>query len=341
VSAALRLVPSLSASVMTVASSRQVPETDNALRPQTFAEYIGQREVIENIGTSVRAAARGKFQMDHMLFTGPAGLGKTSLAQVVANELGVKIRITSAPAITHRGELASLLTSLSSGDVLFIDEIHRLSATLQETLYMAMEDGVLDMAAGQKVIRVPLPKFTLLGATTHAGMLSGPLMHRFGFVWQLKFYAVSDLTTIVLRSATKLGIAIDESGATEIARRSRGTPRLANRLLRRVRDFVLGADTQTALTVRGGLIGGPLAMAALERLGVDRCGLDAIDRAYLAATSKGPVGIEAIASALSEQRCTIEDVVEPYLMQIGFVSRTSRGRVATDAGKQHLSGLAL
>jgi holliday junction DNA helicase RuvB len=328
VSAALRLVPSLPV--------QSTPDTDNALRPQTFDDYIGQRDIIENLRTSVRAAARGKFQLDHMLFTGPKGLGKTSICQVLANELNVNIRITSAPAITHKGELASLLTSLSPGSVLFIDEIHRLSVTLQETLYQAMEDGVLDMAANGKVIRIPLPKFTLLGATTHAGMLAGPLRDRFGFVWQLKFYDVADLTTIVLRSAAKLGVAIDESGAAEIARRSRGTPRLANRLLRRVRDFVLGADAQGALTVRGGVIGGPLAIAALERLGVDSCGLEAVDRAYLAAASKGAVGIEAIASAVSEQRCTLEDVVEPYLMQIGFVSRTPRGRVTTDAGKRHL-----
>lgn len=201
---------------------------------------------------------------------------------------------------------------------------------------MAMEDGVLDLAANGKVIRIPLAKFTLLGATTHAGMLSAPLLDRFGFVWQLTFYDVAALTTIVQQSAAKLRIRIDESGATEIARRSRGTPRLANRLLRRVRDFAIGAN-EDGLVVWGGMISGPLAMVALERLGVDSCGLDATDRAYLAAVSKRPMGVEAIASALSEQRCTIEDVVEPYLMQIGFVERTHRGRIASDAGKRHLN----
>jgi Holliday junction DNA helicase RuvB len=200
-----------------------------------------------------------------------------------------------------------------------------------------MEDRVLDMAAGRKVIRVPLPKFTLLGATTHAGLLSAPLRDRFGFCWQLRFYDVADLMTIVLGSADKLGVAIDEEGAAEVARRSRGTPRLANRLLRRVRDFVTGTDVRGALMPRHLVIGGPLATAALDRLGIDSLGLDALDRAYLVAASEGPVGVEAIASALSEQRATIEDAVEPFLVQLGFVARTRKGRVATEAGMQHLN----
>jgi Holliday junction DNA helicase RuvB len=310
---------------------------DNALRPQMFADYIGQAEVIENMRIAVRAAIRSGRQLDHAIFTGPKGLGKTSICQVIANELGARMKVTSAPAISHKGELAALLTSLQDGDVLFIDEIHALARPLQETLYMAMEDGVLDMAAGAKVIRVKLPTFTLFAATTHAGNVAGPLLDRFGFVCQLKFYSVEDLATIVTNSAAKIGVSIDASGATEIARRSRGTPRLANRLLRRVRDFVIGADTDGALTVRGAMINGPIAIVAAERLAVDSRGLDAIDRAYLAAVSKGAVGIDAIASTLSEQRCTLEDVVEPYLMQIGFVARTTRGRIATEAGKQHLT----
>jgi len=330
VSAALRIVKDAD-----VAPSPAVDS--DSLRPQSFDDYIGQPELIETLRMSVRAAQRTGSQLDHALFTGSPGLGKTSVAQVVANELGAKLKITSAPAITHKGELATLLLSLGQGDVLFIDEIHRLDVKLQEVMYVAMEDGAIDMAMGNTVCRIPLPKFTLLGATTHKGMLSAPLLARFGIVAQLKFYAAEDLAMIVTRSAGKLGIALDDSGALEIARRSRGTPRLANRLLRRVRDFVLGTETDGALIVNG-RIGEHLAAVALDKLGVDRCGLDETDRAYLAAVSKRPVGLEALATTLSEQRCTIEDVVEPYLMQIGFVSRTPRGRIATDAGKQHLTG---
>lgn len=315
--------------------SAEVDVAEVSLRPLSFDDYVGQRDVIESLRTSVRAARRGGWQLDHQLFTGPKGLGKTSLAQVVANELGSGLRVTSAPAISHKGQLASLLTSLRDGDVLFIDEIHRLKVPLQEVLYTAMEDGVLDMAAGTRVIRVTLPRFTLLGATTHAGLLSAPLRDRFGFVWQLRFYDVADLTTIVLASAGKLGVEINEEGAAEIARRSRGTPRLANRLLRRVRDFVLGTDCAGGLTTRQ--IGGALAAVALDRIGVDARGLDALDLAYLRAAIAGPLGVEAIASALSEQPQTIEDAVEPYLVQIGFVSRTRRGRVVTEAGRQHLA----
>jgi len=306
-----------------------------SLRPTCFDDYVGQRDVIDNLRTSVRAARRGGWQLDHLLFTGPKGLGKTSICHVVAKELQANIRVTSAPAITHKGVLASLLATIQEGDVLFIDEIHRLAIPLQEILYTAMEDRVLDMAAGSKVIRVPLPRFTLLGATTHACLLSAPLRDRFGFVWQLRVYDVADLTTIVLASAAKLGIAIDKEGAAEIARRSRGTPRLANRLLRRVRDFVTGTDASGALLPRRLVVGGTLATVALDRLGIDRLGLDALDRAYLACASAGPIGVDAIASALSEQRATIEDVVEPFLVQRGLVVRMARGRVLTSAGSEH------
>ena len=323
-----------------VAPAVQQPLEDPALRPASFDDYIGQRTLIENLKTSVRAAQRGGWSLDHMLFTGPKGLGKTSICQVVAAELGANLRATSAPAITHKGQLASLLTSLQDGDVLFIDEIHRLAVPLQETLYTAMEDRVLDMAAGTKVIRLPLPKFTLLGATTHAGLLSAPLRDRFGFCYQLTLYSVADLTTIVLRSASKLGVTIDATGAAEIARRSRGTPRLANRLLRRVRDYVTGTDTRGGLLPQHLVVGEALAIVALDRLGIDGLGLEALDRAYLSfvCQSKAAVGVEAIASALSEQRQTIEDAVEPFLVQLGFVTRTRKGRVITDAGIQHLQG---
>jgi Holliday junction DNA helicase RuvB len=334
VSAALKLVPESPVIEADVISTNPQPDS---LRPTGFDDYIGQRDVIESLRTSVRAAKRGGWQLDHMLITGPKGLGKTSLCQVIANELGARLCVTSAPAISHKGELAALLASLQDGDVLFIDEIHRLAVPLQEVLYTAMEDRVLDMAAGKRVIRIPLPKFTLLGATTHAGLLSAPLRDRFGFCWQLRFYDVADLTTIALGSAWKLGVAIDEEGAAEIARRSRGTPRLANRLLRRVRDFVTGSDARSGLMPRGA-IGGPLVTVALDRLGIDDLGLDALDLAYLRAASGRPIGVEAIASALSEQRQTIEDVVEPFLVQLGFVARTSKGRVITEAGMKHVSG---
>ena len=323
--AALRLVTA------TPSETRKGP-----LRPTSFDNYVGQRDTIDSLRMAVRAARRGGWQLDHVLVTGPKGLGKTSLCQVIANELGVEMRATSAPAISHKGQLASILTSLATGDVLFIDEIHRLKVPLQETLYTAMEDGVLDMATGNTIIRVPLPRFTLTGATTHAGMLSAPLLDRFGFSCQLRFYDVADLATIVLRSAATLQIELDADGAMEIARRSRGTPRLANRLLRRVRDFVLGAEAANEQPHRQ--IGRPLVIAACSKLSVDDCGLDSLDRAYLAIVSRGAIGIEAIARSLSEQRTTIEDIVEPLLVQLGFVARTARGRVLTDAGLRHWRG---
>lgn len=316
---------------------------DPALRPTSFDDYIGQAEVIANLRESVRAAKRGGWQLDHMLFAGPAGLGKTSLAGVIATELGGKLRATSAPAIEHKGALASLLTTLEDGDVLFIDEIHALDRAVAECLYSAMEDRVIDLPAGKRVIRVPLPKFTLLAATTHAGKLSKPLLDRFGFVWQLKPYTLLEMATIITRSAGKLGVAIDEEGALTIAAASRGVPRIANRLLRRLRDAATNAVADGALVVYGdrvgknGAINGPLAVAALARLGIDHKGLDSLDRRYLAVVAERPVGIEAICAELAEDRSTIEDAVEPYLMQAGLIKRGGKGRMATEAGRTHLT----
>ncbi|MCE9577436.1 MAG: Holliday junction branch migration DNA helicase RuvB [Deltaproteobacteria bacterium] len=307
-----------------------------ALRPRTFDEYIGQRELIDNLRISVRAARENGWPLDHFLFAGPPGLGKTTLAHVIATELGVNLHVTSGPAIDHKGMLASLLTSLGERDALFIDEIHRLTPIVEENLYPAMEDFKFDLFIGDgphaKAVTMPLPRFTLLGATTRMGLLSAPLLDRFGFHWQLRYYEPADMTAIVLRSANLIGVPIDADGATEIARRSRGTPRIANRLLRRVRDFA---------AVKGdGSIRGPIAASALDRLAVDHAGLDALDRAYLSVICErfdgGPVGIEAIAASLSEERGTLEEVVEPFLLQVGFIARTPRGRVATAAGYSHM-----
>ena len=329
------------------ATSCQASE-DPALRPTCFDDYVGQREVIENLRGAVRAAKRGGWQLDHQLFAGPAGLGKTSLAAVVAAELGSKFRATSAPAIEHKGALASLLTTLEDGDVLFIDEIHALDRAVAECLYSAMEDRVIDMPAGKRVIRVPLPKFTLLGATTHAGKLPKPLRDRFGFIWQLRPYTLAEMTTILTRSARLLGVVIDEGGASTIARASRGTPRVANRLLRRVRDAAANAAADGALVLGGargqgcgnGTINGPLATAALARLGIDILGLDELDRRYLTIVAGRPVGIEALCAELAEDKSTLEDVVEPFLIQTGLIQRGGRGRLATEAGQQHLAVMA-
>jgi Holliday junction DNA helicase RuvB len=310
-----------------------------ALRPRTFDEYIGQRDVIENLRVSVRAAKQNGWTLDHFLFAGPPGLGKTTLAHVIANELGVNLHVSSGPAIDHKGMLASLLTSLGEGDALFIDEIHRLAPVIEENLYPAMEDFRFDVFLGEgphaKAVTMQLPRFTLLGATTRMGLLSAPLLDRFGFHWQLRYYDQADMHAIVVRSAKLIGVAIDEDGATEIARRSRGTPRIANRLLRRVRDF--------AVVEGDGTVDGDIAASSLDRLAVDHAGLDALDRAYLSVICErfdgGPVGIEAVAASLSEERGTLEEVVEPFLLQVGFIARTPRGRVATAAGFSHL-GLA-
>ncbi len=311
-----------------------------ALRPRTFDEYIGQRELIDNLKISVRAAKENGWALDHFLFAGPPGLGKTTLAHVIANELGVNLLVSSGPAIDHKGMLASLLTSLGEGDALFIDEIHRLAPVVEENLYPAMEDFRFDLFIGEgphaKAVTMQLPRFTLLGATTRMGLLSAPLLDRFGFHWQLRYYELEDMISIVKRSAQLIGVPIDQGGANEIARRARGTPRIANRLLRRVRDF--------AVVEQDGSIDVSIASSSLDRLAVDHAGLDVLDRAYLAVICErfdgGPVGIEAVAASLSEERGTLEEVVEPFLLQIGFIARTPRGRVATAAGYQHMGLVA-
>jgi Holliday junction DNA helicase RuvB len=311
-----------------------------ALRPRTFDEYIGQRDLIDNLKISVRAAKQNGWALDHFLFAGPPGLGKTTLAHVIANELGVNLLVSSGPAIDHKGMLASLLTSLGEGDALFIDEIHRLAPVVEENLYPAMEDFRFDLFIGEgphaKAVTMQLPRFTLLGATTRMGLLSAPLLDRFGFHWQLRYYELADMVSIVKRSAQLIGVPIDQGGANEIARRARGTPRIANRLLRRVRDF--------AVVEQDGSIDVNIASSSLDRLAVDHAGLDTLDRAYLSVICErfdgGPVGIEAVAASLSEERGTLEEVVEPFLLQVGFIARTPRGRVATAAGYQHMGLVA-
>jgi holliday junction DNA helicase RuvB len=335
VSAALRLV--------TETPTTATPDT--ALRPTSFSDYVGQAEVVDSLRDAVRAARRGHWQLDHVLMTGPAGLGKSSLAAIVASELGARVHVTSAPAIEHKGQLASLLTTLGEGDVLFIDEIHALDRAVAECLYLAMEDHVLDMPAGKRVIRVPLPRFTLIGATTHPGKLPAPLRDRFGLICQLRPYNTFELQLIVARSAQLLGIAIDADGCTVIAAASRGTPRLANRLVRRVRDVAVNAAADGALVprnhlnLRGGscTVNGPLAAAALRKIGVDAIGLTDLDRRYLTAVTDHPVGIEALTAQLGEARQTIEESVEPFLLQAGLIARAARGRFATEAGRKHLA----
>ena len=330
-----------------IATSPQISE-DQAIRPTSFEEYVGQREVIGNLRDAVRAAKLGGWQLDHQLFAGPAGFGKTSLAAVVAAELGSNFKATSAPAIEHKGALASMLTALKDGDVLFIDELHALDLEIAECLYLAMEDRVIDLPTGKKVIRVPLPKFTLLGATTRAGRLSKPLRDRFGFIWQLKPYTLAEMTMIIARSANKLGVMIDGDGASAIARASRGTPRIANRLLRRVRDAATNAAADGALvlgaagngTCGNGTINAPLATAALGRLGIDHLGLEELDRRYLTIVATRPVGLDALCAELDEDKSTIEEVVEPFLLQTGLIQRGGRGRLATETGRQHLAEMA-
>ncbi len=309
---------------------------EKGLRPQTLSEYIGQDKVKENLAIYIEAAKRREGALDHVLLYGPPGLGKTTLSAIIAHEMGVNLRITTGPAIERPGDLAAILTNLSPGDVLFIDEIHRLSRAVEEILYPALEDHAIDIIVGKgpsaRSLRVDLPEFTLVGATTRAGQLSAPLRDRFGIVQRLELYTPEQLADIIRRSSMILGISCTLDGALELAGRSRGTPRIANRLLKRVRDF---ADV-----IGNGEITEDIARIALDRLEIDHLGLDSIDRRMLDMIIKGygggPVGLETLAAALGEEAVTLEDVCEPFLMQLGFLARTPRGRCATRLAYEHL-----
>jgi Holliday junction DNA helicase RuvB len=319
-----------------ITPARRVEDVDAALRPKTLDEFVGQKGARENLRIFIQAAkARGE-ALDHVLFFGPPGLGKTTLAQIVAKEMGVGFRATSGPVIAKSGDLAALLTNLDEGDVLFVDEIHRLNPAVEEILYPAMEDRALDLMIGEgpsaRSVRIDLPQFTLVGATTRQGLLTNPLRDRFGIPVRLNFYTVDELELVIRRAAGLLGLPIAPDGAREIARRSRGTPRISGRLLRRVRDFAHAAGHE--------VVDARAADSALTRLDVDHLGLDLMDRRYLMMIADiyrgGPVGVETLAAGLSEPRDTIEEVIEPYLIQLGLIARTARGRCLNAGGWKHL-----
>jgi len=316
--------------------ARRADDVDAALRPKSLDEFVGQKAARENLRVFIAAAKARGDALDHVLFFGPPGLGKTTLAQIIAREMGVGFRATSGPVIAKSGDLAALLTNLEDGDVLFIDEIHRLQPAVEEVLYPAMEDRALDLMIGEgpsaRSVRIDLPRFTLVGATTRQGLLTTPLRDRFGIPVRLNFYAVDELEKVVTRAANLLDLHVAPDGAQEIARRARGTPRIAGRLLRRVRDFANVAGVET--------VDAPTADAALNRLEVDQLGLDAMDRRYLIMIADiykgGPVGVETLAAGLSEPRDTIEEVIEPFLIQLGLIARTARGRCLNAPGWKHL-----
>jgi Holliday junction DNA helicase RuvB len=317
-------------------AARRPEDVDAALRPKTLDDFVGQQAARENLRVFIEAARQRGEALDHVLFFGPPGLGKTTLAQIIAREMGSGFRATSGPVIAKAGDLAALLTNLEDGDVLFIDEIHRLAPAVEEVLYPAMEDRALDLMIGEgpsaRSVRIDLPRFTLVGATTRQGLITTPLRDRFGIPVRLQFYTVEELEHVVTRASRLLGLAISPDGAVEVARRSRGTPRIAGRLLRRVRDFanVAGVD----------IVDAKAADAALNRLEVDALGLDAMDRRYLMMIADiyrgGPVGVETLAAGLSEPRDTVEEVIEPFLIQLGLIARTARGRCLNSRGWQHL-----
>jgi Holliday junction DNA helicase RuvB len=322
-----------------VASTLNIGDEDLelSLRPQRLVQYIGQNKVKEVLGIFIESAKMRNQPLDHVLLSGPPGLGKTTLANIISNEMGVNIRVTSGPAIERPGDLAAILTNLNENDVLFIDEIHRLNKTVEEIMYPALEDYALDIIIGKgpsaRSIRLDLPKFTLIGATTRSGMLASPLRDRFGVMCTLDFYNADDLKEIVLRSAGIINVEINDSGAEEIARRSRGTPRIANRLLKRVRDY--------AIVKSNGKIDLKTADSALKMLEIDEMGLDKLDRRILNTIIEyyrgGPVGLDTLAASIGEEKVTIEDVYEPYLLQIGYLNRTPRGRVVTEMGYRHVN----